>query len=128
MAEESITPEELVSIITNVDKKYKHASKDYILIIKEEPHLPCRIYISDCEEAVWSKPLDINFFVNLKADLQLASPLKTFAGHLISSLQSCSFIERDKNAIRVSIQLQIGEGLAMGCSFKVENRVHYNNP
>lgn len=54
--------------------------------------MPCSMYISDCEEAVWSKLLDVNFFVNLKSQLQLASPLKTFAGHLVTSLQTSSFI------------------------------------
>ena len=47
--EDSITPEELVRIINNIDKKYSYASKEYLLIIKDEPQRPCSLYISDCE-------------------------------------------------------------------------------
>jgi len=82
----------LVTIINNVDKKYTLASKDYLLIIKDDTNRPCTLYISDCEESVWSKVLDINFFTQMKKDLQLASPLKTFAGHLTASLQKSSKI------------------------------------
>lgn len=34
--ENNITPQELVEIINNTDKKYTHAEKDYILIIRAD--------------------------------------------------------------------------------------------
>lgn len=81
-------------IINNVDKKYEFGGKDYLLIIKDFPNQPCSILISDCEEAVWAKTVDLSFFANLKRDLQLASPLKIFAAHLVNSLATNSYIER----------------------------------
>jgi hypothetical protein len=117
-----------VEIICNTDKRYTFLNKDYILIIKNEPEKPCCIYISDCEEAVWYKLVDLNFFATLKRELQLTSPLRVFAAHFIQSLLVTSHLEKDRSAVKLSIELEIGEGLVMSSILRIENRVHYNNP
>lgn len=99
-----------------------------MLITKEEANYRCMLYASDCEEAIWSKHLDLNFFINLRKELQLGSALKVFIRHFAESLQAASSLEKTKIYLKINIKLEIGEGLQMSCSTFVESRVHFNNP
>jgi hypothetical protein len=126
--DDNITPKELANLIKNRDKKYELAGKDYILITKEEANNRCVLYVSDCEEAIWTKIIDLTFFSNLKKELHLASPLKIFAEHYANSLQTSSSLEKVRTHLKIHIELQIGEGLIMNCDTYIETRVHFNNP
>lgn len=109
----------------NTNKRFVVGRSDLILLIKKQKDKEyCTLYIADCESKFWLKKIDVGFLEELKERMSINTDLLVFSRHFVKNLKEKSKLRVDNGEMVVEIELVIGEGLVMTCSFEVENCIN----
>jgi hypothetical protein len=87
------------------------------LIKKQKEKDFCSLYITDCDSRIWIQKLDLAFFASLKEKMSINIEMISFCTHFIKNVKNSSKLKLENNNLEIEMEIVIGDGLEMNCSF-----------